>query len=68
MTKYSNLITKAKVFFSNYGEGSEINDLDFDSADVYVEKRLKEEFREFFMERVDDLELLEEFLNDFEGE
>ena len=65
MTQYSNLITKAKVFFSNYGEGSEINDLDFNSADIYVEKRIKEEFREFFMERIEDLSLLEKFLEDF---
>lgn len=68
MTKYKNLLEKSKVFFSQYGEGSEINDLDFNSPDIYVEKRLKEEFREFFMERVEDLELLEEFLNDFESE
>lgn len=65
MTQYSNLITKAKVFFSNYGEGSEINDLDDNSADIYVEKRIKEEFREFFMERIEDLSLLEKFLEDF---
>lgn len=65
MTKYQNLLEKSKVFFSQYGEGSEINDLDFNSPDIYVEKRLKEEFREFFMERIDDLDLLEGFLDAF---
>lgn len=65
MTKYKNLLEKSKVFFSQYGEGSEINDLDFNSPDIYIEKRLKEEFREFFMERIEDLSLLETFLDAF---